>query len=332
MSFFLDLWNGLQDLLRGALEGIHGGIDGLFGVHAWGWAIVALTLIVRILLLPLASKQFKSMRAMQQLQPKVKAIQKKYKVDRELMRKDPEKYRKRKQQQNEEMMALYKEHGVNPASGCLPLLLQAPIFFALFRVLQTEAEIKTAEFYFFTSNVSLPARPDPLPTDYVDPTGLGASPMNAGWAGWLLVVLIAGTMFVTQKQMMARRTAGADEQTTQQQRIMLYVMPVFLGAISINLPLGVLLYWVTTNLWQFAQQAIILKEVEAEPGGTSEQGAKRAPRKGPDTGSGTAKPGRGGRRDRSNAPARPEPSAKPKPKPKPRGRPDHLPGGRRSSR
>jgi YidC/Oxa1 family membrane protein insertase len=228
-------------------------------------------------------------------------------------------------------MALYKEHGVNPASGCLPLLLQAPIFFALFRVLQTEAEVKTAEFYLFTSNVSLPARPDPLPTDFIDPTGLGASPMNAGWAGWLLVLLIAGTMFVTQKQMMARRSAGADDQTTQQQRIMLYVMPVFLGAISINLPLGVLLYWVTTNLWQFAQQAVILKEVEADPGDASAQGAKRAPHKGPPGGTGAEKPprARGGRSGRG---ARPEPSSTPKPKPKPRGRPDHLPGGKRSGR
>ena len=243
-----EIWGAVEDGFQSALEFIHGGLEPLFGDAAWGWAIIGLTVIVRLLLLPLAIKQTRSMRAMQKLQPKVKKLQKKYKVDRDLLKKDPEQYKKKKQKLNEETMALYREEGVNPASGCLPLLLQAPIFIALFRVLQDEqfTELASAPFYFVTSQVD----------------GLGAEVSAAGWPGWLLIVLMAATMFVSQRQMMARNQADGAQAT--QQKVMMYVMPVFLGAISFNFPLGVLLYWVTTNFWQMGQQYVILKEVQHE--------------------------------------------------------------------
>ncbi|MDX1619723.1 MAG: YidC/Oxa1 family membrane protein insertase [Nitriliruptorales bacterium] len=243
-----DIWGAMLDGFRAALELLHGWFEPLFGDAAWGWAIIGLTIAVRLLLLPLAIKQTRSMRAMQALQPQIKKLQKKHKVDRDLLKKDPEQYRKKKQKLNEEMMALYKEEGVNPASGCLPLLLQAPIFFALFRVLQDGefTELATAPFYFITNNVD----------------GLGDSVSAAGWPGWLLIVLMAATMFVSQRQMLARNQAEGAQ--AQQQKIMMYVMPVFLAAISFNFPLGVLLYWVTTNFWQMGQQYVILKEVQHE--------------------------------------------------------------------
>jgi len=228
------------------LEFIHDFVEPVFGVHSWGWAIIGLTLLARILLLPLAIKQTRSMKAMQQLQPQMKVIQDKYKTDREMMRKDPEKYRARKQKQQQEMMALYQREGANPAASCLPLLAQAPIFLALFWTLRDEPELLGAPFYFITGATS---------------GGLEKLVSTAGWPGWLLIILMSGTMFFSQRQMMARNAASmADNPMAQQQKILLYVMPIFLAAISFQFPLGILLYWVTTNVWQIAQQAIILRE------------------------------------------------------------------------
>jgi YidC/Oxa1 family membrane protein insertase len=241
------------DAFEAALTFLHDIFVPVFGDHSWGWAIIALTLVVRIALLPLAIKQTRSMRAMQALQPQIKELQKKYKVDRDLMRKDPEQYKAKKAKLNEEMMALYQREGANPAASCLPLLAQAPIFLALFYTLRRSDDLIGAPFYFFTR--------------YVPDEGLAGIVSAASWPGWLLIVLMSGTMFVSQKQMMARTAAtqGADSNPmAQQQKILLYVMPVFLAVISFQFPLGILLYWVTTNFWQVAQQWIILREVQHE--------------------------------------------------------------------
>ncbi len=241
---FLAAWEGLVDAIASGLTLLHDAFVPAFGTHSWGWAIIGLTVVIRVLLLPLALKQTRSMRAMQALQPQVKSIQKKYKADRELMRKDPETYRARKQKMNEEMMALYRREGVNPAAGCLPLVLQAPVFIALFRVLQTGENLVDAPFYVFS------------------PLGERAS---ADVWGWVLIVLMALTMFVAQRQMTARTLTGGDSPQAQQQKMLLYLMPVVLAFFAWGLPIGVLLYWVTTNLWQLGQQAIILREVQAHP-------------------------------------------------------------------
>lgn len=293
------IWNSIREFSLGTMERglelLHGVLEPIAGVHAWGWAIIALTLIIRIFLLPLAIKQIRSMRSMQALQPKIKEIQKKHKVSRDLMKKDPDQYRAKKQKLNEEMMALYQKEGVNPAASCLPLLAQAPVFIALFWVLRESDDIANQPFYFFTAFVS---------EDSVE-TGLGALTSASGWPGLLLIVMMIVTMFVMQKQMMARQaSSGADNPMAQQQKIMLYALPPFLGVISWNLPLGVLLYWVTTNAWQGAQQAIMLREVrhEAEEGtledhlggssaGSStgdgkHKGKDKGPMKGKDTGHG----------------------------------------------
>lgn len=273
----LDVFAPVLDAFSTLLTGIHDVLVPVTGGAAWGWAIVVLTLVVRIALLPLAIKQTRSMRAVTALQPQVKALQEKYKVDRELMRRDPEKYRARKQKLNEELMGLYQREGANPAASCLPLLFQAPVFLALFWTLRDETALRGAEFYFITT---------------AGPGGLEMIVREAGWPGWLLILIMSGTMFWSQKQMMARNAANqvADNPMAQQQKILLYVMPVFLAAISINFPLGILLYWVTTNIWQVAQQAIILREVKHEveagtiatrPGGSGHEGAGPAPRRSP---------------------------------------------------
>lgn len=249
MEFFSDIWNSVTGVFQSALELIHNVFVGPFGDDpAWGWSIIALTLIIRILLLPLAVKQTRSMKAMQELQPKIKKIQDRYKADRSLMKKDPELYKKRKAEQNAKMMELYQEEGVNPASSCLPLVAQAPVFLALFSVLRGFDELRDAQFYWVTSDISADAAGD----------GLGALVSQAGWPGWVLIAAMVVSMFVTQKQTMARTTAEGP--AAQQQKIMLYVLPVFLAFISRTLPLGVIVYWVTTNIWQGVQQWIIFRE------------------------------------------------------------------------
>lgn len=274
------------DAFAAVLNFIHDLVEPLFGVHAWGWAIIGLTLLVRILLLPLAIKQTRSMKAMQQLQPQIKAIQEKYKTDREMMRKDPEKYRSRKQKQQQEMMELYQREGANPAASCLPLLAQAPVFLALFWTLNGNEELAGAPFYFFTTATA---------------GGLEKVVSAAGWPGWLLILLMSGTMFFSQKQMMARNAATmADNPMAQQQKVLLYVMPVFLAAVSFQFPLGILLYWVTTNFWQIVQQWIVLREgqkIDAAAGnGTRPSGG--AP-------SGSAKGATSGRPSGADRPATP---------------------------
>lgn len=267
-------WHWLLDTLRWGLTQFHDLFLPFFGEHSWGWAIVALTLVIRVFLLPLAAKQFKSMRGMQALSPEMQRIKKKYKVDRDLMKKNPEKYKAQRQKMNEEVMKLYQEHGVNPAASCLPLLLQAPIFFALFRILWYEGHrieaMVGAPFYVFS------------PLDQA---------ANATVWGWVLVVLMAATMFLAQKQMMARNPQ-AEGMAATQQKVMLYGMPVFLTFVAQQLPKGVLIYWVTTNLWQVAQQTLILRQIqkdEAEGGGPGSGG--KGPGKG---GPGKGGPGKGG--------------------------------------
>jgi YidC/Oxa1 family membrane protein insertase len=248
-------WHWLLDTLRWGLTEFHDLFLPIFGEHSWGWAIIALTLVIRVFLLPLAAKQFKSMRAMQALNPEMQKIRKKYKVDRDLMKKDPEKYKAQRQKMNEEVMGLYQEHGVNPAASCLPLLLQAPIFFALFRILWAEGEridaMVGAPFYVFS------------PLDQA---------ANASIWGWILVVGMAATMFITQRQMMGANPATEGIQATQQ-KVMLYGMPVFLGVVAQGLPKGVLVYWVTTNLWQLIQQQLILRQIKQDD--AAKEGAKK---------------------------------------------------------
>lgn len=244
----MEIWESLVDGLGVLLSAFHDALVSvpLLNLAAWGWAIILLTVAVRIVLLPLAIKQTHSMRAMQTLQPEMKKIQEKYKADKSMMRTNPEKYREKRQKQQEEMRKLYKEHNVNPAAGCLPLLAQAPIFIALFHVLRDPQRIpalENASFYFIDS--------------------LNATVAAAGFGGLVLIALMAGSTFMSQRQMMA---SSASTQQSQQ-KIMLYVMPLFLTFIGFQVPAGVVLYWVTTNLWTMGQQYVMFRNVEPAASG-----------------------------------------------------------------
>ena len=237
------IWDALVGALASTLRVYEGLLEPVFGDFAWGWAIILLTFTVRLLLLPLAVKQTNSMRAMQRLQPEVKKIQAKYKADRSMLRTDPEKYRELRAKQQEATMKLYQEAKVNPAAGCLPLVLQMPIFFALFTVLNTERvpELSNVGWYGIDS--------------------LRSVATAAGAMGFALIAAMLATTFFQQRQTM-RHTPGA--QDNPQQKILLYAMPAILAVFSINLPVGVLLYWVATNLWTVGQQGVMFRKVEHE--------------------------------------------------------------------
>jgi YidC/Oxa1 family membrane protein insertase len=245
----------------------------LAGIYAvipnYGLAIILMTLAVRVVLLPLTIKQTRSMREMQMIQPEVKRIQAKYKGNRQKM--------------NEEMMALYKEHGVNPLGGCLPLLLQMPVFFALFNVLREPlkymgpvrdsslahglAEIpdKVNTFLYVlrldcTATATLPFG------DVMNPAG----PASACGKGivtaipyLLLIALMGFTTMYSQKQLQANRppSAGAPDTAAQQQQLMMKIMPLMFVVFGFGFPAGLTLYWTTSNLWTIVQQAMMIKLV-----------------------------------------------------------------------
>lgn len=254
---FLD---GISSALGAVLRILEAAIEPLTGAYAWGFAIVGVTALVRLVMLPLAIKQIHSMRAMQRIQPEVKRLQAKYKVDRSLMRTDPEKYQRKRQQQQEALMGLYKEHQVNPASGCLPLLVQMPIFFGLFRLLASDTlmpELNGAPWIGINDLTAQLSQ------------GLG----TVGWGAAALALGMGATTYLTQLQM---QKSNPQAEVNQQQQILMYVMPVLLLFFSWNIPAGVLIYWVTTNVWTMGQQWVMFRSLDHEPAQGTAKGRKDA--------------------------------------------------------
>jgi YidC/Oxa1 family membrane protein insertase len=213
----------------------------------WSLSIISLVIVIRIILIPLFVKQIKSQRALTALQPQMKEIQKKYKDDR--------------QKQSEEMMKLYKEHKTNPLASCLPILAQAPIFFALFTVLNGIARniphgplkgdllLSAQQAKFFGANLSSTF----LSSDTTTQTK---------FVTVLLIIFMSATTFTTQRQLMVKgmpKMDASNNMMLQQQKIMLYVFPLIFAVSGVNFPVGVLIYWSTTNLWTFGQQFYVIK-------------------------------------------------------------------------
>lgn len=213
---------------------------------SWGLAIVSLVILIRILLIPLFVKQIKSQRNLQIIQPQVKEIQKKYAGDRE--------------RQSQELMKLYKETGTNPLASCLPILAQAPIFFALFTVLNGLAQSKTRGV--LTVELMESARNAEILGAPIYGTFLRrsetAAPSTTLWVTVLLIFLMTATTFISQRQLIVKNTAPGNPMV-QQQKILLYVFPVIFAVSGINFPIGVLLYWFTTNLWTMGQQFYVIR-------------------------------------------------------------------------
>ncbi|GAA1881510.1 membrane protein insertase YidC [Lapillicoccus jejuensis] len=234
----------------------------------WGWAlsIVGLTVVIRIILIPLFVKQIHSSRRMQLIQPEMQKIQAKYKG-----KTDPDS----RQAMTQETMALYKDTGTNPFSSCLPILLQSPFFFALFQVLNNLPHVANgqhAPIGPISRSVAGIIEQSTLFGAPLSSHFLGSSDVNTKILTGVLIVLMSLTTFTTQRQLM-RKNMPATALTGQfatQQKIILYLMPFFFLISGINFPIGVLLYWLTTNLWSMGQQFYVIRRMPA-PGSEAEK-------------------------------------------------------------
>jgi YidC/Oxa1 family membrane protein insertase len=273
----------------------------------WVLSIVGLVLVIRVLLIPLFVKQIRSMRNMQLIQPQVKEIQKKYAGDRE--------------RQSQELMKLYRETKTNPLSSCFPILAQAPIFFALFQVLNgigrdravgvmTDALVdsaRAAEFLGVPLHATFIRAGELLP---------GTPTTRTYIVTVLLIILMSASTFITQKQMIAKNTAP-DNPIVQQQKILLYVFPLIFAISGVNFPIGVLLYWLTTNIWSMGQQFWVIRNSPA-PGTPAfeawEQRKSKRRRGAKDTPPETPGPTGGGVDTAPERPARQQPRRQPRSK------------------
>jgi YidC/Oxa1 family membrane protein insertase len=231
---------------------VYGAIFGPDTGWAWGLSIVSLVILIRICLVPLFVKQIKATRAMQTLQPEMKKIQERYKND--------------KQRQSEEMMKMYKEAGTNPLSSCLPILAQSPFFFALYHVLNGIASGTTIGV--INNSLLDSARKAhifgaPLAAKFKDGSGtlqaLGASVTDVRIVTVIMIVLMSASQFYTQRQLMTKNVdTTVKTPFMQQQKMLMYVFPVMFAVFGINFPVGVLIYWLTTNVWTMGQQMYVI--------------------------------------------------------------------------
>jgi YidC/Oxa1 family membrane protein insertase len=252
----LSILTPIEDVLTWVLEWFHTAI-GL----TWAWSVVALTLVVRMLLVPLTVRQIHSMQRMQQYLPQMKEIQKRYKTD--------------KKKQNEELMKFYREHQINPASSCLPILPQIPIFFALYFVLRDfddeiypEYPASTLSWLHFVPDIT--------------------ANITDNWSGYvLLAVYVASQVASTWYMPMAT--------TSQAQRYIFLALPFILAIFIVNppggatFPVGLLLYWMTTNLWTVGQ-GIVTRRLRGQLQQAPEKRSSRTPPKSQPTPAGDGAP------------------------------------------
>jgi YidC/Oxa1 family membrane protein insertase len=204
---------------------------------SWGWAIIALTIVVRVALLPLTLKQFKSMQAMARLQPEIKKLQEKYKGDKERL--------------NQEMMRFYRENKVNPFASCLPIVAQLPVFLSLFYLLREDLRQEICP------DVNPPGQPNPQPCGDGGEAQFFFIPDLTNRAyGWVLVVLIV--LYVGSQLLSTLLMSTTTDRT---QRIIFLALPFFFVLFVWQFPAGLLVYWITTNLWTIVQQAIVRKRL-----------------------------------------------------------------------
>ena len=235
----------------------------------WGMAIVALTVLVRMLLLPLTLKQFKSMQAMARLQPEIKKLQTKYKNDKERL--------------NQEMMRFYRENKVNPFASCLPMVAQLPVFLALFYMLQGDLREDICP------EINPPGTEDPKPCgNGGDAQFLFIPDLTNRAYGYVLVALIV--LYVGSQ---LASTLLMSTTTDKTQRMIFLALPFFFVLFVWQFPAGLLVYWITTNLWTIVQQAIVRKRLgPIRPPGTEQESLGDMIKKlrGDDDGDGESKP------------------------------------------
>ncbi len=250
------MWSSLITLVTKILAVLYG------FTHNYGVAIILLTILIRLILYPLMQKQMVSMREMQKIQPLMKEIQAKHKNDKERL--------------NKELMALYKEHKVNPMGGCLPLLIQMPILILLFQTLRVFEYLDPitnnisggflwiANYYNIIENGELVAKAGLALSERLI-TLPGSGIFGIQYIG-IIPFLVGGSMYIQQKMTSATSdAAGKDGGSAQQtQKMMTIMMPLFIGVMSFSLPSGLTLYWLTSTLLGIGQQYLINKKMPTE--------------------------------------------------------------------
>ncbi|MGW1058570.1 membrane protein insertase YidC [Micromonospora rubida] len=229
----------------------------------WAWilAIVFLVVTVRVILFPVFVKQIKSQRAMQALQPKVKELQEKHKGDRETLQK--------------EMMELYRKEKANPLMGCLPMFLQIPVFLGLFHVLRRLDPAKDNKTLYgwtvdqFNSASSAKIFTAPIAGKFGSTADelarLGANGTTVKVIAGVLVLMMMGTTYLTSRQMILKTGWAEDPQQKMIQRLMLYGIPLSLLVSGAIFPIGVIIYWVTNNMFTLGQQQWVLRKYPPPP-------------------------------------------------------------------
>ena len=235
---------------------------------AWVWSIVGLTLVVRILILPLFKKQINSSRAQQMIQPEIKKLQKKYKNKKDTYS---------QQRMQAEMQAIYKDAGTSPFAACMPLLIQTPIFLALFRVLNNlnsiaennRGPIGPLDQALAQDIQSSEVFGAPLAVSFNNPSlgGVVSDDLNVRIVAMILVITMSLTMFMSQRMMISKNmpeeAKSADNPMFRTQRIMIWLFPFIFLISGIAFPIGVLIYWVVSNIWSFGQQLYMITNAPA---------------------------------------------------------------------
>ena len=249
---------------------------------AWVLSIVGLTVAVRVLIMPLFVKQIRSSRGMQAMQPELRALQNKYKG-----KKDPAS----QERMREEMMALYRKHGTNPLSSCLPMLIQIPIFFALFRVLARLQEVANSAGSAHPVKIGplTPALAADVQASSLFGAPLSSSFMNGGSATvkivtMVLIVLMTATQFYTMHQLtmknMPKSVTESDNPAMRSQRMMMYGMPLIFFITGPQFQVGVLIYWLVSNVWTMGQQWWTIRNMPAVGSEAYKKRQERRRRKG----------------------------------------------------
>ncbi len=262
MDFFETIMFPFKWLVSIIMVGFHEGLTfiGLPEASGWTWtlSIIGLVLVIRAALIPVFVKQIKAQRGMQLLQPDLKKLQDKYKGKTDQLS---------RQAMAQEQMAMYKKHGTNPFSACLPMLIQMPFFFALFQVLSgISTNAREGE------GVGAMNHQQVVQFDESSIFGapLSAALLHGGVTNPAVVILsivmilaMTASQFITQKQIMAKNMSeeAMASPFMRQQKMMLYILPVVFGVGGINFPIGVLIYWTTTNLWTMAQQFFVIRRM-----------------------------------------------------------------------
>lgn len=256
------------------------GLESAAGL-TWALAIVGLVITIRVLLIPLFVKQIKASRAMQMIAPELKAIQSKYKNKKDQASREA---------MSRETMALYSKHKTNPFASCLPMLVQAPIFFALFRVLNYRTQPQEDGSYEGIASLTPELAEQmhdasvfgaQLSETFITSEGAAAKIVSA-----ILIVMMVASTFTTQRQLTRKNmpASALEGPMAQQQKILMYALPFIFVITGPNFPVGVLIYWTTTNIWTMGQQFYVIR-ANPTPGSQAakaleERKAAKAKRKG----------------------------------------------------